>query len=647
MQILILEDDPIDLELIQQTLHDGGVEGSFIAVRNQQEFLAQLQQSIPDVILADYVLPAFDGGLALALKNRTCPEVPFILVSGVLGEEQAIEALKNGATDYVLKQRMGRLVPSVKRALRETQERQQRQQAAQALRETDDLLRAIVNASPVGIITMTRQQQVITWNAAATNLYGYTAEQVVGQPLPLIPAAYQSLFEQCFEQVLQNLTIVNQELEHCTQSGDRIDVSVSLAPLHDANDYVYGIVMTANDITLRKQVERQRLTLLQQESAARAAAETANRLKDEFLAVLSHELRTPLNAIVGWTHLIKKGNLNPDTFQRALDTIARNAAAQTQLIEDLLDLSRIMRGQISLQIESVDVASLLLTTVDTLRPAAEAKSIQINLDIAAEVDTLPADLNRLQQICWNLLSNAIKFTPANGQVWVRTFTDQGNLHIEVVDSGIGIAPDFLPYVFEHFRQADGSATRSHGGLGLGLAICRRLVELHGGTIHVDSDGLGQGATFTVVLPLRTTRQSSVPSSSHISGMEPSLEGIKAIVLDDEADARELLKLTLEQWGIQVACANNAANAYEVLKTFKPDIIISDIGIPDEDGYSFLRKVRAWPDMRLARVPAIALTAYAREEDRQNALAVGYEEHIPKPFDPAEVIDAVRELTKVR
>lgn len=646
MNILILEDDPLDLELIKNALHSGGIEGDLASASNRQAFLAQLDIIKPDVILADYVLPAFGGDVALQLKNEVCPEVPFILVSGVLGEEQAIEALKQGATDYVLKQRLGRLVPSVQRALRESQERHQRQQVTRALRETDDLLRAIVDASPVGIITMTRGQRVITWNTAAETLYGYPADQVVDQALPIVPPSHQDSFDRCFQQVLQNQTVFNQELQHCTRQGELLDVSLSLAPLHDATDYVYGVVMTVSDITLRKQIETQRLKLLQQESSARAAAESANRIKDEFLAILSHELRTPLNAIVGWIHLMQRGNLKPEIFQRALDTIERNAAAQTQLIEDLLDLSRIMRGQIALNIEAVDIAQLLMTTVDTLRPAAAAKSIQVDLDVAPAVGNCLADINRLQQICWNLLSNAIKFTPDSGQVTVRAFLHQGGLHIQVEDSGIGITPDFLPYVFDHFRQADGSSTRSHGGLGLGLAICRRLVELHGGTINVQSPGVGQGATFTVKLPARA-HQTQTIGKPLLSEDDKTLDGVKAIVLDDEADARELLKLALEQSGVEVKCVGDATTAYQVLETFQPDIIISDIGLPNEDGYSFLRTLRASPDDRLAQVPAIALTAYAREEDRQNAFAVGYAKHIPKPFDPMIVIDVVRELTQVK
>lgn len=642
-QILILEDDPIDLELIESTLRNGGVQGQLSCVGNRQAFLEHLNTQKPDLILADYVLPKFDGALALELKNQVCPEVPFILVSGVLGEEQAIEALKQGATDYILKQRMGRLVPSVKRALRESEERTKRQKVAKALRETDDLLRAIVEASPIGIITMTRKQRVITWNSAAETLYGYSANSVIDHPLPCVLASQQSDFNRCFNRVLQNQTIANQEFQHLKQNGSLIDVSLSLAPLHDANNFVYGVVMTVSDITMRKQIEAQRLSLLQRESSARAAAESANRIKDEFLAVLSHELRTPLNAIVGWIHLMKKGNLKPEIFQRALDTIERNAAAQTQLIEDLLDLSRVVRGQVNLNIQPVEMAYLLNTTVDSLRPAAEAKSIEIELDLDSKVGPILADPNRLQQVCWNLLSNAIKFTPANGRVKVTAASEADQLKIQVADSGIGIEPDFLPFVFEHFRQADGSSTRSHGGLGLGLAICRRLVELHGGTIEVDSPGIGQGATFTVLLPLRSS--SAAPSGQTPASQEMSLQGVKAIVVEDDADARDLVTITLEQWGAEVKSVSSVAAAYELLASFRPTVIISDIGMPGEDGYTFLQTVRSSADAQLAQVPAIALTAYAQEEDCQRALSAGYENHIPKPFDPLDVVNAVHALAK--
>lgn len=413
LKFLLLEDDPVDCELIETTLRRGGIACEVVRISQRQSFLENLEtRPLPDLILADYILPHFDGITALKVVKAKCPDVPFILVSGILGEEQAIDALKHGATDYVLKQRLGRLVPAVQRAVRESQERQERLRVAAALRQTDDLLRTIVEASPVGIITLSREGLILTWNAAAERLYGWSAETVVGRPSPLIPASQRESFDRCFQQALQNRQVLSQEGQQLTQRGDLIDIGYSLASLHDADNCIYGVVMTAADITLRKQIEAQQQILLARESEARAAAESASRIKDEFLAILSHELRTPLNAIMGWMQLIQGGKLEPPILQRALDIIERNAAAQAQLIEDLLDLSRIIRGKIRLSTQPVDPVVLIYGVVDTLRPAIDAKSIQLELALPRDNGKILADPNRLQQVLWNLLSNAIKFTPA-------------------------------------------------------------------------------------------------------------------------------------------------------------------------------------------------------------------------------------------
>lgn len=642
LQILLLEDDPVDCELIHKTLSKNGIEGNTIQVNNRKAFQKNLQNRQPDLILSDYVMPTFDGLEALSLAQSICPEVPFIIVSGVLGEEQAIDALKQGATDYVLKQRLERLGPAVKRALREQRERQERQLVTKALRQTDDLLSAIVDASPVGIITLNREGRVMTWNPAAEKIYGWSANTVVDRPLPLIPAEEQDYFRASLHRALNKGPVLNLECQHLRQDDSRVDISLSLAPLHDGDDHIYGVVMTTVDITLHKQIEEQRQVLLAQERHARAAAESANRVKDEFLAVLSHELRTPLNAIVGWIKLIQKGGLKPQVMQRAFDTIERNAIAQTQLIEDLLDISRIIRGQVNLAITPVDVGRLLRTAVDTLRPAAAAKSIQVNLNLAAENDLTLADGNRLQQVFWNLLSNAIKFTPPGGTVSISGEVIDRHLQIQVQDSGIGIGPEFIPHMFDYFRQADSSTTRSQGGLGLGLAITRRLVELHGGMIQVDSPGIGQGAMFTVMLPMRRTALEAGLGTTPLDASS-NLQNVRAMIIDDEPDNQELLGLILEQAGGQVKIACSAREALDLLPTFQPDIVISDIGMPEEDGYSLLQRIRSCSNRGIRNVPAIALTAYATEADREKAFAHGFQDHIAKPFDPAEVVGAVSVL----
>jgi PAS domain S-box-containing protein len=644
LQILLLEDDPVDVELIQTTLKNGGIEANLICVTRRSDFSEILKTQLPDLILSDYVLPSFDGIAALKIAQQFCPQVPFIMVSGMLGEELAIETLKQGATDYVLKQRLERLVPSAKRALRESQERQERLRVEEALRQTDDLLRAIVDASPVGIITLNPEKKVIAWNIASERIYGWQSQEVINQALPVIPPEEQKQFERLFQQALQNHTLTNYEFQHLGKNKDLIEISVSLAPLHNAQGNVCGVVMTAIDITTRKRIEAERFNLLKREQTARAEAEAANRVKDEFLAVLSHELRTPLNSILGWITLIQRGKLNKVTFDQALEVIERNASLQTQLIEDLLDISRISRGKLSLSIDSVNLIELMQTTAETLRPASDAKSITMELFLDSSIGIIMGDANRLQQIFWNLFSNAIKFTPPNGSVTVRLKkTEDSYAQIQVIDSGIGIEPNFLPYVFEYFRQADASTTRSQGGLGLGLAISRHLVELHGGTIDVKSQGKGKGTTFTVMLPIQVMK-CDVDQPDQLIDNGLSLQDVKIMVVEDQADARELIRLILEQQGAQVIEASSSKQALEIIKESIPDVLISDIGMPDEDGYSFLKKVRSLPQDKGGNVPALALTAYTKEEDRQQAIAAGFQMHLGKPLDITELLQAVSQLS---
>ncbi|ERT04530.1 sensory box protein [Lyngbya aestuarii BL J] len=644
LQIILLEDDPVDRELIQTILINGGIEAEFTCANRRSEFEEVLNAKLPDLILSDYVLPGFDGIAALEIAQQICPQVPFIIVSGMLGEERAIEALKQGATDYVLKQRLERLVPSAKRALGETQERQERQRVEEALRQTDDLLKAIVNASPVAIITLSHEKKVMTWNIAAERIYGWQPQEVMDQVFPVIPDHQEEQFNRLFQQALKNNTLSNYEFQHLGKDNNLIDISISLAPLHNAEGNVCGVVMTAVDITTRKRIEAERFNLLQREQSARAEAEAANRIKDEFLAVLSHELRTPLNSILGWITLIQRGKLNNTTLEQALEVIERNASIQTQLIEDLLDISRISRGKLNLNINSVNLVELIQTTVDTLRPAAEAKSIAIELVIDSRINIISGDGNRLQQVFWNLFSNAIKFTQKEGSVTIQlNKIEDSYAQIKVSDTGMGIDPNFIPYVFDYFRQADASTTRSQGGLGLGLAISNHLVELHGGTINVESEGKGKGSIFTIMLPIRPIQLDENQTDKPIDD-QFNLQNQNIMVVEDQADARELIRLVLEQQGAKVSEASSGQEAWEILKEFTPDVIISDIGMPDEDGYSLLQRVRSLPKDQGGNVPALALTAYTKEEDREQAIKAGFQMHLSKPLDITALLKAVSKLT---
>jgi signal transduction histidine kinase/DNA-binding response OmpR family regulator len=414
------------------------------------------------------------------------------------------------------------------------------------------------------------------------------------------------------------------------------------------------------EVTERKLAEEARARLLVREQAARAEAERANRTKDEFLATLSHELRTPLTAILGWTHLIRGGKLDEAMMARALETIERNARAQSQLIDDLLDVSRIITGKLMLDFRPVELASLIEATIDTVRPMAEAKSISVQPSLRTSHCVVSGDPARLQQVVWNLFSNAVKFTPEGGSIEVRLTCDEQNVELEVSDTGQGISQDFLPYIFDRFRQADGTTTRKHGGLGLGLAIVRHLVELHGGTIRAHSDGTGKGATFTLLLPLSSNLPATVdddaesPAAHEQAGMateddedEPSslaesevLGGLRILIVDDEEDTRELVQEVLARQGAEVRTSGSAAEALRTLAAWKPDLLISDVGMPVEDGYELIKQVRRFDAEHHGHIPAVALTAYVGAEDHRRALDAGFQTHLAKPIVPKELIDTV-------
>ena len=383
-------------------------------------------------------------------------------------------------------------------------------------------------------------------------------------------------------------------------------------------------------------------------------AQESSRLKDEFLATISHELRTPLTAILGWAHMLRTGQFVGDSALKACETIERNARAQAQLIDDLLDVSRIITGKLRIDVRPLDPNSFVEAAVEAVRPAAEAKGVRVQRIMDTGIITVSGDPVRLQQVVWNLLSNAIKFTPRGGTVQIRLERVNSHIEIAVSDTGSGIAPEFLPHVFDRFRQADQRTTRQHGGMGLGLAIVRHLVELHGGTVSAESAGEGQGATFTVLLPVAPVYQ--VPAEGvrvHPAArdMLPSfecvdrLDGVRVLVVDDEPDTRDLLKAGLGRCGAEVTAAASVAEALEAMQTAAPDLLISDIGMPEEDGYEMIRRVRALPDESGGRVPAIALTAYARVEDRMHALRAGYQMHVPKPVELAELVAVAASLVQ--
>jgi len=435
-----------------------------------------------------------------------------------------------------------------------------------------------------------------------------------------------------------------------TAKGDPKWWDVSVAPVFGTDGKPIRLIATSRDISERRQAESEREELLKRERGARKDAEIANRLRDEFLATVSHELRAPLNSILGWARMLEKGKLDEKTSEKAVSTIVRNAEAQNRLIEDLLDVSRIISGKLRLEVMTVKPINVVESALETVRPAAEAKGIRLEIKEDADISHISGDPNRLQQVIWNLLSNAIKFTPNEGKVALEIERTDNFVEIRVRDTGVGIKQEFLPHVFDRFSQADASSIRKFGGLGLGLAIVRHITEMHGGTVNAFSDGENKGSTFVIRLPLvaAPSHEEENKTESKAQMLETassiSLDGMLILVVDDEEDTRQLLAQSLTFYGATVTSAASAAEGLSELEDKKPDLLVSDIGMPDEDGYTLIRKVRALPDEKLARIPAIALTAFTRAQDRVRALSSGYQSHVAKPVEPDELVTVIASLT---
>ena len=918
LRFLLLEDNILDAEVIDVTLTDGGANCELLRVESRAEFVRALETKAFDLILADYTLPGFDGISALKIAQKLCPDTPFIFVSGSMGEELAIESLKLGATDYVLKRNLRRLVPCVQRALREAQEKRDRQKAETRLRqvaaklphgavfivdrdlryqlaegealewvgmttenfvgktltealepaladsyepyfrqalngesftlehnshdryyishgtplrndrgEVDAVLAMsydisdrkqieialkqsearfrlmMASAKEYAILTLDPNAAITSWSAGAEELFKYSEAEIIGRDSRILYSLEDNIKDRVgWElQIAQTQGQAENECWHIRKDGSRFWGSGFVMPLRDEADEVQGFIKITRDVTSQRQADerfrllyditsdlvaveqpmtlmhklfsklapalgldfycnhiveskdnrptlhlknyegitqelaeaiewiefgeyvcgwaaqkrqqrvlnhtqiatdplaeivrnqgvtayvsqpliveerllgtisfasrtrncftKEEIDLLQLMSEQIAIAldranlivsiqqqaeqlQRANQIKDEFLAVLSHELRSPLSPILGWAKLLQGGNLNPAKTQQALKAIEDNAKLQTQLIEDLLDISRIMQGKLSLTIASVSLTFVITAAVETVRLAAEAKGVQILLDLTTEIAPVSGDAARLQQVVWNLLTNAVKFTPNGGQVTIELRQIDRLAQIRVSDTGKGIDPQFLPYVFEYFRQADSSTTRKFGGLGLGLAIVRQIVEGHGGTVTAESLGENQGATFTVQLPMIEQVIPSILESVQVpveNAVAP-LNGLQILIVDDEADIREFQAFALEHSGARVIAVASGLEALQVLERTIPDVLVSDIGMAQMDGYMLIQQIRARSPQQGGTIAAIALTAYARDGDRQKALEAGFQAHITKPVEPEVLVKAITKL----
>lgn len=793
-QVLLLEDSPLDAELVSTKLDAAGFGADIRVVVSGEQYRDAVEDRTPiDLILADHDIPGFDGFSALRLACEHRPDVPFIFVSGKLGEEHAIESLQQGATDYVFKQRIERLVPAVRRALDEARARRKGRQAERDLALTRERLDAALAAGDVATWLWDLKSDLIYADQNLLRMFGLsndatngmTSEKFYsaihsddrdevgrclrqslenaspsfrtecrvtgtdgvtrwvlargtverdesGQPVRLpgvvldvterkraeqAVRASESRFRQLADSMPQIIWVARRDGHHeyfnqrwyeftgvpegsadgdgwsglfhpddqaaawerwrqCLTTGEPYEIEYRLRHRSGEYRWMLGRALsirdeqgnierwfgTCTDIESMKRLVSERETLLDRERTARTQAEHAGQLKDEFLATLSHELRTPLNAILGWARILASpnGDKGPEAISRGLAVINRNARAQSQLIEDLLDMSRIISGKVRLDVQRVELAEVIEAALETVKPAAEARGVRLRKVLDPLAGPVSGDPNRLQQIVWNLLSNAIKFTERGGSVEVLLERVNSHLEITVSDSGDGIDPAFLPHVFDRFRQADGSTTRRHGGLGLGLSIVKHLVELHGGAIKAKSPGVGKGATFIVELPVAPIRTevagANAPGGSvrrhPTARLEdqhdcfPRLDGVRVLVVDDDPDARELMRHVLGDCGAEVLVASDADSALTTLREERPAVLVSDIGMPGSDGYDLIRSVRALPAEQGGRTPALALTAFARPDDRRHAIAVGYQIHLAKPADPAELITVVGSLAGI-
>jgi PAS domain S-box-containing protein len=623
--LLLVEDSRLDAELTLAELDRADYDVDATIVDNEPDFVEQLAQRPFDVILADFMLPSFSGVEALALAREKAPDTPFIFVSGVLGEEHAVEMLKRGATDYVLKQRLQRLPAVVRRALTESAERQQRISVERTLRETEAHFRLLVDAlKDYAVMTLDPQGHVRMWNAASESILGYGTAEIIGKSA--------SIF---YTQEDRDAGVFDLELADARRLGSCSDdrwlrrkdgrsffaSGVTTAIRNDAGEPI-GFSKIFRDAT-EAHMAGDALRL------AKEQAEMANRAKDHFLAVLSHELRTPLTPILAAVRLMEIKHTLPQEVQDTLEVIRRNVELEARLIDDLLDLTSIARGKLSLALVPVELATVLDSALDMMAADLRAKGLSLTRRIDARVMRVRGDAARLQQIIWNLVKNAVKFTPSGGAISVRASnTDDATVSIEVRDTGIGIEPEALSRIFTAFEQADDSITRAFGGLGLGLAIANTLAQKHGGTLTAHSEGLGRGACFTLTLPV--FRDDAVPPARETPPDTHSMPEavLDVLLVEDNEYTSSALAQVLEVLGHRVSVAQSVARALERMRSARFDLLISDIGLPDGSGLDIAREwARSQPGQ-----PSIAITGYGMDEDIERCRDAGFRDHLTKPVN---------------
>jgi PAS domain S-box-containing protein len=666
VRILLVDDRAENLVALEAILE--GPDRTLVFARSGREALRELLRQAFALILLDVNMPDMDGFETAGLIRRrpASAHTPIIFLTAEHDEGLVTRSYELGAVDYIstpvnrdtLRAKAAVFVELFRKTeenrwqaerLRRVEARLRRR-AEERLRQADEHLRLVVESvSDYAIFSLDARGRIATWNAGAERLFGVTRTEAVGSDCAILfPEEVRGEPRHWLRARAEGRTEVDAWFER--KGGARFFGRGVVTAMRGPDDEIQGYSKVVHDATERKQAE---------EALARQAEQLqeANRLKDEFLAVLSHELRTPLNAIIGWTQMLRRERLDAATSRQALDAIARNGEAQLGLINDILDVSRFVAGKTRLNLAAVDVREAVRAAADTGAVAAAAKGVALRVEVGDEPLLVHGDADRLQQVVWNLVSNAVKFTPAGGHVSAAARRAGSLVSVVVTDDGAGIPASFVPHVFERFRQADSSSVRAHGGLGLGLAIVRHLVELHGGVVRAGSEGEGKGACFEVQLPALAGRPAARPSPRRLApaarpaaaaraadyARPVALPGISCLVVDDDRDAREMLKATLERHGLAVTLAGSAEMALESVASVH--VLLADIGMPGEDGYSLIRRVRALPAERGGRVPAIAITAYAGDGDRARALAAGFDRHLTKPIQHEPLLQAIAALVR--
>jgi len=621
IRILLVEDSDLDAELLAARLRAERLPVTLTRVLTRDAFEAACDRADFDVILCDYSLPAFDGPTALAIARERCPGAPFIFVSGMLGEEIAIEVLKRGATDYVLKQRLERLGPAIRQAVQGGRERAGREAVEAKLRAAEHRYRLLVeNLDDYAVVMADLDGRITSWNIGAQRVLGYAEQEILGRPLAtfFVP---EDRAAGAPEQERATAAREGRALDdrwHVRKDGTRFFASGVLAARHDESGRLVGYSKVFRDITDRWSAE-------QEVRAAKDAAEAANRAKDRFLAVLSHELRTPLSPILATVQALEleEGKLSP-VLREALDVIKRNAELEARLIDDLLDLTRVTRGKLQIHPRPVDAHLIVERAVEICRGELGGVCDAIRTDLRATATVVQGDPVRLQQILWNLLKNAVKFTPPGGIVRLRTFNAGADFVLEVADTGIGFEADALPKIFQAFEQAGEQITQNFGGLGLGLAIARSLAELHGGRLEAASEGLGRGATFRLTLPA-----ASIPATAPktpAQAAEARAKKLRILLVEDHEDTARAMTWLLKRHGHEVRVAGSVRHALTEADRGEIDLLISDIGLPDGTGLDVIRQLPK------RGIPAIALTGFGMENDVAASLEAGFTEHLTKPVN---------------